>query len=351
MANLTMTAYWARKFIKFGGAGIAILLVVQMAVSATISYIKSQKKAEPDYLLGSLNPISFPKKDFEKKQFAFTLPNDKLPVVPKILPVYQVNRPVFSLLLLDEAKVSAKGMGFVTEPVEKDSGNGEYTFRNDIANQNLTVNVLDGSFTMSYPYQTDQLILVPEKIPTKELAIQSASSYLEKGGKLSPDLKEGKKEVSFFRISPEKLEPLTAPNGANLARVDIFRKPIEVGANSYKILPSDPRQATVYALVSGSSAENRSVVEVGYKHSNIDRQIFGTYPIKPVELAQKELTNGLYWPAKDVASKSVSIHNVYLAYFEPNILDKTMQPIYVFEDDKANFVAYISAVDFNAKRN
>lgn len=327
------------------------IFVLQLVVSATISYINSKKQEEPNYLLGGLNPVNFPKKDFEKKQFAFVLANDKLPETPKIMPVFQVNRPSFSLLLLEEAKEKAKGMGFVSDPVEKDSGSGEYIFRNEVTNQNLTLNVLDGSFTMTYPYQTDQLILVPEKIPSKELSIQAATGYLEKGGKLTPDLKDGKKDVSFYRISPEKLEPLPAPNGANLARVDIFRKPIEVGSKTYKILPSDPKSASVYALVSGSSADNRAVVEVGYKYSNIDRQIFGTYPIKKIETAQNELKNGLYWPAKDVAAKSVSIHNIYLAYYEPNILDKTMQPIYVFEDDKANFVAYVNAIDFSAKRN
>jgi len=349
MSNLTITAYWSRKFIKLGGAIVIGIIALQIGITSLVSYIRSRKQDKPDYRLGIITPVVFPQKTFDKKTFTYTLPNDQLPKVPKLLPIYTVSRPVNTLLAKSMADDDAKAMGFSNEGTEQ--APGVYQYKNDVLSQVLTLNVLDGSFVMNYPYLTDQLLTTPEKIPTKETAISQASQFLQKGGKLTDDLKGGKKEVTFFRITADKLEPLPASNGANIARVDFFRKPILFKEQNYAILPQDPKVASAYALVSGSSVTGRQIVEVSYKFSPIDRQVFGTYPIKPVAQAQDEFNKGDYWPARDISNKTVDIRNIYLAYFEPGVLDKTMQPIYVFEDEKKNFVGYVSALGDQTSAN
>lgn len=348
MNNLTITAYWTRKIIKYGGATMIVLMLLQGMLSTAIDLYKKAHPPEEkaDLRFGKLVAIKFPEKNFDQKEFSIKLPDDKLPKVPKFMRVYSVERPSNSLLALENAKKIASDLGFVSEPSEVNgSGSGTYQFKNEAIDQSLTMNVLDGSFKMKYPYLTDQLLTTPEKMPVKEQAISIASQYLSKAKALTSDLQAGEKAVSYYKISFDRLEPQSAPNGSNLAKVDFYEEPIVIGSEKYKIVPLDPASNPVNVLVSGSSALDRQVVEVNYKHSMIDREIYGKYPIKTAETALSELKLGKYFPAKDVASKNVSIFDMYLAYYQPEVLDKTMQPIYVFEDEKGNFVAYVTALD------
>lgn len=348
MNNLTITAYWTRKIIKYGGIVVLVLMILQGTLSAAISLYKKAHPPEEkaDLRFGKLVAIKFPEKSFEKKVFSIKLSEDKLPKVPKFMRVYSVERPANSLLALENAKKRAADLGFVGEPTEvSSSGSGTYQFRNETLDQTLTMNVLDGSFKMRYPYLTDQLLSTPEKMPGKDQAIAIANQYLSKAKVLTSDLQAGQKNVSYYKISFDRLEPQSAPNGSNLAKVDFLEEPIEADKIKYKIMPSDPTSNPIGILVSGSSSQDRQVVEANYKHSTIDREIYGKYPIKQADTALEELKSGHYFPAKDVASQNVSIFDMYLAYYQPEVLDKTMQPIYVFEDEKGNFVAYVTALD------
>lgn len=347
MANLTITAYYTRKLIKYGGLLLAVVLLLQWSIAAALSAYKKAHPPEeiPTVRFKKLAPIIFPQKEFDKKQFTFELPGDELPKAPKLLPVFVVYRSVKTLLALDEDTKTARAFGFIGDPVE--ISNGIYRFRNDTLNQTLTMNVLDGSFNLQYPYSSDQLLANPESMPTKEQAVGYASSFLTGGGRLYDDLRDGVKETSYFKMSFDKLEPMLAANGSNIMRVDFFRKPITFLKNDYKIMSSDYKKASVSILVTGSGVDGKRIVDVNYKYANIDRESFSTYPIKTPAQAQADLVAGNYWPARNNITKSIAINNIYLAYFEPSTLTNYMQPVYVFEDDKASFVAYVSAVADN----
>ncbi len=195
-----------------------------------------------------------------------------------------------------------------------------------------------------YPYQSDQLLVSPESIPTKEKAISSATEYLDRAGKLYADLKDGKKVTSYYKIGFDKLEPLTAPSGANIVRVDFFRKPMIVGTASLDVVSTDPQRASVSVLVSGSSVQGKQIVDVDYKFIDVSRESFSTYPIKTADAAWKELQNGNYWPAADTDKQNVTIKEMKLAYIEPSALTNFMQPVYVFSGEKGAFVAYVPAI-------
>jgi hypothetical protein len=241
-------------------------------------------------------------------------------------------------LALDQDTVTAGDLGFNSKPSEVKYG--VYEFKNDSLNQTLTMNVLDGSFNLKYPYESDQLLLNPEKMPTKEEAITIAKGYLSGANKYPTDLSEGEKKVSYWKISFDGLKSVSSLSEANIIRVDFFRTNI---ADNLKIVSGDVNSASVSVLVTGSQLEGKKIVEVNYKYTQIDREIFSTYPIKTPEQAWTDLNAGNYWPASDVETKDVTIRQMYLAYFEPISLTNYLQPIYVFEGD-GNFVGYVSAV-------
>lgn len=337
--SLTQTAYNSRNIIKFGGIG---LVAISLLWSITKIIYKAYLAAHPPYYpptvaYGILPKITFLEQKTEPKTFTFELPNDEIPTFSDQARVYIIYRPNTTFLALEEDKKTAASFGFPMKPVEVKPG--IYEFRDDVLNKILTVNVLDGDFKMRYPYLSDQLLLVSEDLPTKDRAISIASSLLSQGSKLTDDLKNGQKRVTYWKIQDGAIKAIESQSQANAVRVDLFRQDLD----NLKLLSSNYDKTSVSILISGSKTEARKIIEFNFKDINIDRESYATYPIKTAQEAINSLNSGNYWTTIDVENKEVVIRKMYLAYFEPNALTNYLQPIYVFEGDNG-FVAYIPAI-------
>jgi hypothetical protein len=251
--------------------------------------------------------------------------------------VYVIYQPLRLYLALDQAKSIAKDLKLTGEPKEKSYG--VYEFKDDTLNLTLTMNVIDGSFIVRYPYLNDQLLLSPEKVPDKTEAITLAKNYLENAKKLTPDLTDGEQKVTFWKIEYDGLKSAPSQSEANVVRVNFYRKNLA----DIKFVTANLNEAPVSVLVSGSTVDNKQIIEVNYKYMPIDEQSFSTYPIKTNQEAMADLKSGNYWPAADTTGSDMVIRKMYLAYFEPISLTNYLQPIYVFEGDNS-FVAYVQAV-------
>lgn len=339
MASLTQTAYYARNIIKYGGVFVVMLVVVWMGSVAAIKAYRAAHppKVAPECRYGPLKKMVFPEKQYEKKTFAFGFPNDTPPTFVDKVKVYFIYRSNNVILNLEKDRRVAQALGFVEK--EKEISPGIYEFTNSTTNQTLTMNVLDGSFKLEYPYQNDQMLLAPESLPDKTMAISIAKSYLSKADKLSPEIEEGQQKVTFWKISYDGLQAVTSQSDANAVRVDFSRKNLD----DYEIVSSNFGSSPISILISGSSVASKRVIGVNYKMVNIDRESYSTYPIKKIDEAMADLEAGNYWPISDISATNVLIKKVSLAYYEPFTLAQYLQPIYVFEGND-NFVAYVPAV-------
>ena len=337
--SLTQTAHTSRKLIKFGWVGIiAISLLWGLTKIAYKAYLAAYPPYYPPTILyGILPKITFLEQKTESKTFSYELPNDEIPVFSDQARVYIIYRPNTTFLALEEDKKTATSFGFSMKPIEVKPG--IYEFRDDVLNKILTVNVLDGDFKMRYPYLSDQLLLVSEDLPPKDKAIEVASNFLSQGDKLTDDLKNGQKKVTYWKIEGGAIKATESQSQANAVRVDLFREDLD----NLKLLSSNYDKASVSILISGSRTQSRKIIEFNFKDMSIDRESYSTYPIKTAQEAINSLNSGNYWTAIDVADKAVIIRRMYLAYYEPNALTNFLQPIYVFEGDNG-FVAYVPAI-------
>ncbi len=339
MASLTYVAHTSRNIIKFGSLSLIGLSIVWIGAVASI---KAYKAANPPYIAptvkyGAIPKLIFPEKEFTKKNFVKELPNDTFPKFSdqaKVFIIYRSNRNLFAY---EEDVKTAKTLGFTDNPIEVKTN--IYEFKNG-NNQVLTMDIIQGSFTLAYPFQNDQIVLNPEKLPDKNGAITITEGFLRNANKLPGDIDTKEAKVTFWKIQNDGLKASQSKEGANAVRVDLFRKKIN---DEIKIVTSEPDRAAISALVSGSTIEGKKILQLNYKYAPYDKESFSTYPIKPVETAWNELKEGKYWPANDVSTSSVTIRNIYLAYFEPVSLTNYLQPVYVFEGD-GKFVAYVSAI-------
>jgi len=338
--SLTQTAYTSRNAIKYGGISLVIFLIMW---SVIVGGIKAYQAAHPPYIAptvkyGILPKIVFLEKQISAKDFTFEFPNDSVPKFKDQQKVYIIYRPNSSFLALDQDTKTAADLGFTSQPVQVKEG--IYEFKNEALSRTLTMNVLDGSFTMEYPYKNDQMLLTPGNVPTKDESIKTASDFLKSANKYPTDIETGDKKVSFWKIDVDGLKAAESQSDANVARVDFYRKNVDTDIS---IFSSELDKSSISVLVSGSDVNEKKIVEVVYKYANIDRESFSTYPIKTSDEAMADLKSGNYWVASDVSNQSVTIRKMYLAYFEPVTLTNYMQPIFVFEGDN-NFVAYVPAV-------
>jgi len=337
--SLTKTAYQSRNNIKFGGlAFITLVLLIAIFKIGVTAYKNSRVvKVEPNVKYGILPKIVFPTKEFTPKTFTFETPNDVFPKFDNQARVYIVFRTDKSFLALEQETETARDMGFTEKGI--DTGNNIFEFKN-ASNQTLRINILDGSFRLSYPYGDDQILMANKSVPDKEEAKEKAKSFLQSVDRFPKDLEKGSQISTFYRIEGGSLKQVTSQSEANLVRVDFYRENFD---NEVKIVSTESNKAPISLLLSGSGVGSRNIVEVDYKYVNIDRESYATYPTRTLDEAMSELKNGKYWPVSDISNDKVILRNIYLAYFEPISLTNFMQPVYVFEGDN-NFIAYVSAV-------
>jgi hypothetical protein len=338
--SLTTTAFTARKVIKNGSMGLVIFLIFLIFFKGISGFIKNRKVIieKPNVKYGILNKIVFPEKEFTTKNFSFEFPQDKAPVFSDKAKVYTVYRSNKSFLALEIEKEMAKKMGFVKEP--RQISNNIYEFENDY-NQKLKVNILDGSFILTYPYQNDQLMLSETNMKGEKEAINSLKSFLEAAERWRDDFDVEATKITLLKHKDSNLIEVSGISEANFIRVDIARHKID---DKFKIVSINPNQSVVSALISSSTTRARSIVDLKYRYAEIQRESFATYPIIKAETAIAKLKAGNYWPASDVVADKIIIRRMSLAYFEPASLTNFMQPIFVFEGD-GGFVAYVEAIE------
>jgi len=342
MSSLTQTAYIGRISIKFGLIGLIVFVILWSSITTAIkNYQKNKLENTADVRYGKLPAIVFPQKDFQTKTFSLELPRETFPKTPAIAKVLVVFRPVSTLLALEQDAQTAKKMGFTGKPVEIRTG--VYQFSKPNSDQVLTMNVMDGSFNLSYPYKNDQLLITSKNLPDKNQAIAIAKSFLESADKIHPDLDSGNQNLSYWSISSQGIERVNSFSEANAVKVDFIRQKID---EIYPIVSSNPDAPPISVLISASTVETKRIIEVNYKYAPLDTDSFSRYPIISAEQAYSLLTKGNYWPARDSQTDQVAIKNIYLAYYEPTTLTNFMQPVYVFEGSH-NFIGYVPAVTPN----
>lgn len=338
--SLTQTAYTSRNLIKYGGVGLIAFVLLWSIGSLAVKAYKAAHptKIAPTVKYGVLPANVFPDKEFTTKNFTFEFTNDETPIFDDQAKVFVIYRSSTEILALEEAKEIAADFGFSEEPTK--TSDGVYQFGDSGTGKTLTMDVLQGDFSLSYPYSTDESIINPDDMPTKTKAIEIAENFLDSGGKYSSDLENGEKEVTYWKIGGGTIKSVTALSEANAIRVNFYREPID---DEYEIVSTENGEATVSILVSGSNSNDKKIIEADFKYATIDRESYSTYPIKDVDEAISELKNGNYWPSSDISANDVTIRSATLAYYEPVTLTQYLQPIYVFKGDN-NFVAYVTAI-------
>ncbi|MDP1710052.1 MAG: hypothetical protein Q8L28_00325, partial [bacterium] len=158
MTSLTQVAIASRKAIRYGIFFIIFLLVGKVILDASVGIYKKLFPAPPppptvEY--GKLSKLPFPKKDTTPKlTYTLETPDGGLPKISTQAKVYFMPKPNPNLLSLDVAKEKANSLGYSGEPQQ--ISDTIYRFKNADFPASLEMNIVSGSFSVSFDLNSDR---------------------------------------------------------------------------------------------------------------------------------------------------------------------------------------------------
>lgn len=341
MATLTEASIASRKGVRYTIYAIISFIILRGVFLTGIAIYKKVFPPAPTpatVAFGKLSKLPFPQST--KKQLSFTVEtaSGEIPTFPAQSNVYFMPKVSSNLLSLDFAREKAKKLGFDSEPQQ--TTESLYKFTHKTAPATMEINIINGSFSISYDLNVDPTPLSVH--PTQpEIAAASIKSFLG-GASLYPDDLTGPVEHKFLKTQGGGFIPALSISDANLVRIDLFRKPV----NDLPAVTNKPDESNVWFMVSGIRDRGKDVIAGEYHYFPVDETQVATYPIKTSDIAWQELLSGNYYPASYGTTNegdSIKIRNIYLAYYDAGIYTEFYQPVYVFSGDK-DFVGYVPAV-------
>jgi hypothetical protein len=250
-----------------------------------------------------------------------------------------------NLLSLDDAKSKAQLMGF-NDPNPVAESDTLYKFTDPNFPTTLETNIVTGAFSISYDLASDRSPIA-NRPPASEIAATEFQAVLSTASDLPSDL-TGPVVPEYYKLENGSLTKVLSLSEADVTKVSLFREPYD----NLPSLTANPFQSNVWAMVGGAEQKDQQMIAAEYHYFPVDPTQYSTYPIITPQQAYSELQNNQEFIASLGQYKdgdTVTIRNVYLAYFDPNTPGDFYQPVYVFDSVETNhensFVGYIPAVN------
>lgn len=346
MATLTETAYVARRGIVIGVVGFVLLILGRLAlISFQQWWIATHPPPPPPptVAFGMLpSPVFPPDRSREGWTFRLETITGTLPDFGTQAKVYFMPSFRANVLGLELATDVASRLGFLLPPVPDPSATRDQHYiwrREGVLPGTLSIDLVTGYFTLITSWRTDVEIMRAHA-PSAQEAEKAARDYLRRAGQSADDLEKGKARVEFLQVSPDGLPPAFSQSDAQLTRVHLFRADIE----KTSVVTPTATEGLIQILVSGTRSE-KQVVETQFRYSPVELERLATYPLRSVASAWGELQQegGNVIQAEE-GINAVVVRTVELGYYDSDVPQEFLQPVYVFRGDK-DFVAYVPAID------
>lgn len=353
MATLTEVAFYTRKSVKvFSGAIVAIIILrfVWGIVFDAWQSIFPPPPTPPTLAFGALPVIKFPTSSASSSadlQYTLETISGKLPTFPYTMKVYYMPKTGSSFGKDDQMRAQAKLLGFTQTPNEIGGRPNVWLF-NDFSSllRYLEYDATNAGFKLIYDYKSDLNVFNRGAFSDKVKIISDAISFYGNLGLLPTDLSVKDPIVTFYKLDGTNLAQTSSLFETDAVKVSFSRTAIIEGKTTFPIVNGDLTNTPVTILLSGSSDQNKKILEGRYFYQPISYENWATYPLVSPTDAYAELIAGKAFIAsvpKDFSGKNITIRQVYLAYYDSEIPQAVFQPVVVFSDEQG-FMAYVPAI-------
>ncbi len=344
--NLTEFSYTVKKNAPFAVIGVLLLIIVYYIFKLLFIYISTQNKTVPIQYNIAFGKLGRPriKNKIEKTYFKYTLDNiegepvtatlaAKIFLIPPTRPRLSFKQRVYDM---------AKALGFEGIDLSKKFNyKNNHTVVFDDGKKIVEIDIANFNFTYELKYHGREDLFTGDYIPGEETIKNKSIDFLTLLNRYPDELTRGKKAITYLRISPltDNIEVVSRPEDANAVEVDFYRPNID----EYKFVT--PKYFTsqnyvVFAFKSETFVPIKAQIKF-FEKSNTE---IGIYPLKTGDQAWQELRKGnAIVVASPLNKVDIVIKDMFLAYLDPDIYQKYIQPVYVFVG-RDNFVGYVPAV-------
>jgi len=346
MASLTETAYHTRRAINLTILGVIAYILLRIFWGVFVSVylaVFPPKAPPPNHAFGTLPPLRFPVSAASPSgQLVYQLQTieGSVPETSSSAHVYFMPKTGSNLLALSTAQNFAKRLNFSTTPVSDPTTDNVYRFDDtQLPLRHMWYDVISTNFIIRYDFQQDAGLFLNNTVPTAEEARSEARNLLQTYGLYPEDFEGGDVTVTFYRVNENSLVPVASQSQADAVRIDFYRPniadtPIVTGVAG----------GPISVVLSGSKNSKKRVLQFIYTYWPIDYENTATYQLKTGTQAWQELQAGAGFVLKyPENSSTITVRNVYLAYYDPPDPQTYLQPVFVFEGD-GGFSAYVPAI-------
>lgn len=344
--NLTEAIIYTRRAIPFLIVSFFLFIVFYLLLQFAFKNIGPTQQAPqaPSYniLFGKIPQLQFSSRIDYPPKATFSL--DTLSGKPTeasssanvyFLPV----RPV-RFGYLQKAYFMAKTLGFDTTFTKHTTKDTTLTIEDEEKKVNIDITNFNYDFKLNY--ETRPELFSDSIVPTKQVAAEFAKQFLRALGKYHDEFVRSQPEVIYMRFEHDTGEFSVVENAeeANVVEVDFFRPDMPGG---FSLRPPRYFNSQNYVVMTFTPTGYK-VIKSQIKYFPYDAQNIGIYPIKTASQAYEELQkgNGTIVSAGKNGS-AISIEKMFLGYYDPEIYQTYLQPIFVFLG-KNGFVAYVPAL-------
>lgn len=340
--TLTEVSNYVRKYLPYVILGSIIILIIYYIVQiAFLVYRSGQKNIVTDTVFGVISkPIV--KDASTSSGIEFTLDTiEGAPITATdTARVFFLPPSPARFGYRENVFLMAQNIGVNTQSAKYRLVNKQANFETD--KQKLTVDIGNFNFTYQYFFENEPKLFENYEIPISDEATVAAIGFLQSVGRYPEELIKGETQsIYFFHDSnTETLNQVQKNSEANLVEIDFFRPQIDgIPTVSYKF-PNSHNFVLGYF-----DAETKfQVLNAQMSFFEKSEAQVGIYPLKTGKQAYESLRKGEALVVKNPSgAKNITIKKMFLAYYDPNIYQDYLQPVFVFIGEP-EFVAFIPAV-------
>lgn len=344
--SLTQLSQYVRKYYPYGILGLLLFLIIFYAVQLVLVVIDSGKQVPL-----SINPIF---NQIKKPYLNDATPSGSLKYTLDTVD----GRPIIAtksaqVLFMPQAETKfgyrerlyliAKSLGFNTEVSGYRLIGSEATFSEP--NQKLVIDIRNFNFDYKYFFETDKSVFENVRTPNQEESIEKAVEFLQTAGRYPQELSQGKTNVLFLKYDTEtnSMGVLKDNLQANMVEIDFYRPDIAANPTAVPVVSPKYFNSQNYVLMMFKNDGTYKVLRSQVKFYDRSAEQIGVYPLRSGDQAYKDLIKGKGFIISQPQTANITIRKMFLGYFDPDVYQEYLQPVYVFLGD-GDFVGYVPAV-------
>lgn len=348
--TLTEVSYYSRKFAPFAVLGIVFFLIFYGILALIFTKVTrppttTTKTASPasvlDPVFGKISKIVTSSKIDYPPDASFILDTiEGKPVsATSSAKVFFLPPRAARFGYLQTSYLMAKTLGFDTTIIKHQLQATKALFED--SEKKAVIDITNFNFDYTYKYENIPELFTNSILPTDNIITENAKQFLRAVNKYPDELARGNQEIIYMHFDPS-INDFTVVNSAesaNAVEVDFYRPDID----GLSVRPPRYFNSQNYVVMIYNN-DNYKVIKSQIKFFEKNDTNYGVYPLKTGEEAYNELIKGKgLIVSSGQSTNSITVNKMLLVYFDPDIQQQYLQPVYVFVG-ASGFAVYVPAV-------